>query len=300
LEALVRHDVAPEVLCTLPRDKSERHSDFVDLQPLATQLGVRVLASASSNAPDVMSQLHQLELDHIFVIGWSQICKPDFLAAARSGAIGYHPARLPKNRGRGVIPWTILQGSTETGATIFWMDDGVDSGDIIVQESFEIDPDETARSLYNKHTITLNRMLDRAIPALIEGKADRVPQRHDLATWCAKRTPADGLIDWTDSAHSVWTLIRAVGKPYPGAFSYHQDRKLVIWDAEFVGEAPFWGMPGQVQEVRDDGVLVQCGDRGHIRVQLVEREGGEPTRAHEVMKIHQKLGIDWVKRNFRF
>lgn len=295
LEALVRYGVAPEVLCTLPREKSIRHSDFVDLQPVADRYGIRVLAAPNSNAPEVIAQLHQLQLDHIFVIGWSQICKPEFLAVARSGGIGYHPALLPQNRGRAVIPWTILQGLTRTGGTIFWMDEGVDSGDIIMQDAFDVAPDETARSLYDKHINLLRYMLDQTIPALKVGSATRVPQQHDQATWCAKRTPIDGLIDWKQSAQTVWTLIRAVGQPYPGAFSYWQNRKLVIWEADWIGEAPYWGLPGQVQGIDNEGVLVQCGNRKHIRIKSVEYEGSGAVSAKEVLKLHQKLGIDWVR-----
>jgi len=294
LEALVDHGSAPLVLCTLPTNKAHLHSDFVDLSPLAANYGVPILPTPKSSAAEVLQELRELALDYIFVVGWSQICSPEFLAIPSAGVIGYHPAQLPKNRGRGVLPWTILQGASETGATIFWMNDGVDSGDVLVQHTFPVATDETVRSLYDKHMETLPRMWDEAIPLLLAQQAPRVPQDHLQATWCAKRTPVDGYIDWKDGAHTIWRLIRAVGDPYPGAFTFYQRRRLFVWEASYVGTAPFVGLPGQVQQISSDGVLVQCGDGEHIRLLQVQFEGEARNSPAGLLKMHRKLGIDWL------
>jgi methionyl-tRNA formyltransferase len=282
-------------MCTLPESKSQRHSDFVDLGSLAASHDVPVIRAANSNAPEVLDQLRALELDYVFVIGWSQICKPAFLQLPSRGAIGYHPAPLPENRGRAVIPWTILQGRTETGATLFWMDEGIDSGDVLVQRRFPMTPDETAATLYQKHLDVLELMLDEAIPQLKQGTASRTPQDHRLATYCAKRTPADGLVDWSQSAAYIARFIRAVGDPYPGAFSFYRGRKLVIWEADFVGDAPYCGLPGQVQQFSEGGALVQCGDGKHVRLTTVQHDDGPRIPAHRVLKMHAKLGIDLIE-----
>ena len=292
LDALVRHGVPPEVVCTLPKSKAFRHSDFVDIPAAAEKHNIPVIEAANSNSPDVIAQLRDLQLDHVMVIGWSQICKPEFLALSGRGSIGYHPAPLPENRGRGVIPWTILQNRTETGATMFWMDDGMDTGDILVQETFAVASDETVTTLFDKHMQALDRMLERAVPDLIAGNAPHVPQDHSRATWCAKRTAVDGLIDWNLPAEEVFRLIRAVGRPYPGAFTFDEQRKITVWQARWIGAAPYWGLPGQIQAFKDDGAIVQCGDRKHLLLTEVQIDDQPPTMAQGIFKIHRKLGLN--------
>ena len=292
LEILVKHGVPPLALFTLPLSKSSRHSDYVDLEPVAAKYGVPVLPATNVNKPKILEQIRSLDPDYIFVIGWSQICRQEFLSIPKIGCIGCHPAPIPENRGRGVIPWTILQGCSETGISLFWLDEGADSGDLILQEKFPVAPDETATTLYDKHGYYLEKILNKAVTLLVEGKIPRIPQDHSQATYCAKRTPDDGFIDWNLPAKSIWTLIRAVTKPYPGAFTFYKGNKLVIWSAEYVGEAPYWGLPGQVQALVDQGALVQCGDRKHLLLKTCQLEQGEESNANLLLKNHEKLGID--------
>jgi methionyl-tRNA formyltransferase len=293
LEALAAADLAPAALLTLPLARAARHSDYVDLRPLAGTLGVPVIEITDVNAPPTLSEVRVVSPDMVWVVGWSQICRSELLGIARRGTIGYHPAPLPENRGRAVIPWTILQGRPESGSTLFWMDEGMDSGDILAQERFPVAPNETAASLYDKHMVALRRMIDDVAPRLARGEVPRRAQDHAAASYCAKRTPADGLIDWGNAASRVWTLIRASGRPYPGAFTYHGTRRLIIWRASHVGSAPYHGIPGQVQEMRGDGtVLVQCGDGEHLLIEDVQADGGSPARPGDVLRIHDKLGID--------
>lgn len=285
----------PVTVVTLPPARAARHSDYVDLRPPAEAHGIPVLEAANINAPSVLSQLREMEPDYLFVIGWSQICRSEFLNLPRRGAIGYHPALLPQNRGRAVIPWTILQGLEETGSSLFWLDEGVDSGDLLFQERFPVDPDETAATLYEKHMTALRTAFARTLDALTNGDPPRRPQDSSQATYCARRTASDGLIDWNRPARDVWTLIRAAGDPYPGAFTFHNGEKLVVWEADYAGEGPYWGLPGQVQWIIEDGALVQCGDRRHVVLKTVQREGEPRVQAYETLKNHEKLGIDWVE-----
>ncbi len=295
LKCLAERGTPPAALVTLPLGKAFRHSDFVDLRPLAQQHGVEVIEAANVNKPDILEQLREIAPDYILVIGWSQILKEELFAAAKEDLIGYHPAVIPENRGRAVIPWTILQRKRTAGATLFWLDQGMDTGDILVQDSFPIDEDETAYTLYYKQLELLERMLHDALCHIEAGDPPRIKQDHSQATYCAKRTKNDGLIDWSKSAEEVWTLIRAVTRPYPGAFTFDGDRRLTIWNAELVGEAPYWGKPGQVQAFTDEGALIQCGDGEHILV--TEMQEGDDALKHpsDIFKMHTTLGIDVLK-----
>lgn len=292
LQAMAESGHAPAALLTLPPDRARRHSDYVPLRPLAQSLGVQVIDAPDVNTPEALAAMREVAPHHVLVIGWSQICRDDFLAVPTAGAIGYHPALLPENRGRGVIPWTILQGVRETGGTLFWLDEGMDSGDIAAQERFAVAEDETAATLYARHMDALARMLAWLMPRLAAGTAPRLPQDHSRATFCARRTAADGWIDWTRPADQVWALVRASGDPYPGAFTVQGGEKLVVWEADRVRDGRYWGLPGQVQAMDEGGVLVQCGDRGHVRLRTVQRGDGERVDARKVLRMHEKLGMD--------
>ncbi len=291
LRALVRLGHPPLAVVTLPLAKARRHSDFLDLRPLATDAGVPVLETDQVNAPAVTEALRKLELDHVFVVGWSQIVRPELLRLPKHGCLGFHPGPLPELRGRAVIPWTILLGRRATGTTLFWMDEGVDSGDILAQESFDVASDETAASLNAKHLAALDRMLGEVIPALASSTASRRPQDHTRMSCCARRTPADGLIEWSRTARDVWTLVRAIGDPYPGAFTFTKGRKLVVWSVDLVPEAPYFGIPGQVQALGPDGALVACGN-GFVRLRSVQLDEGPRLPPTEVLAIHERLGLD--------
>lgn len=294
LDALIGSGCPPIAVCTLPLSKAARHSDFVDLRPRAVECGIPVVESSNINDPATLNALRCFEPDYIAVIGWSQICRDDFLRLPKKGCIGYHPALLPENRGRAVIPWTILQRASHTGSTLFWLDHGADSGDILLQRRIEVAPDETARSLYQKHMDALCEMLREALPLLASHSPPRAPQDHRRATYCSKRVAADGLIDWSLPAPDVWTLIRAVGEPYPGAFSFYRRKRVLIWDAELVGDAPYHGVTGQIQTLTADGALVRCGDGRHVLLKVVQTDGGMKLSPIDVFKNHERLGIDWI------
>jgi methionyl-tRNA formyltransferase len=292
LDVLVATEDPPLAVFTLPLGLASRHSDFVDLRPFAAQAQVPVVDCPHVNAPEALAQLRGLELDILFVIGWSQLIGPRLLEAAKWGCIGFHPGPLPELRGRAVIPWTILENRLETAATLFWIDEGTDSGDLIAQERFAVRPDETAQTLMTKHLEVLRRMAVSVMTQIKAGSVPRVPQDHSRASWCARRTPEDGWIDWRRPAREVWTLVRAVGRPYPGAFTTRGTTKMTVWSADLVETVRFIGIPGQVQHIDDTGALVMCGDRALVRLREVEMESGPPVSAREVLKLHQKLGLD--------
>ena len=286
LDALNLAGAPPGLVVTLPAEAASRHSDFVDLTPIAGAGGSAVLHAADVNAPTVIDALRDFEVDLVLVIGWSQICREAFRSVARVGNIGFHPAPLPRMRGRAVIPWTILLGESDTAASLFWLDDGVDSGPILLQEPIAVAADETARTLYAKHTSALARMLPRAVELVRSGRAPRIEQDHSCATYCAKRTPDDGLIDWNAPAQEVLRLVRAVGEPYPGAFTTAAGPKLVVDAAlPFADSDRYVGLIGQVQCHTREGFAVRCGDGRCIHVTAWRQEQGKGRPP-----VHSRLG----------
>lgn len=283
LDALVAAGATPALVITLPREASGRHSDFVDLAAPAYAAGAAVYFATDINAPETVAALQHARPDLTMVIGWSQICRGPFRAVARLGTLGYHPAPLPRFRGRAVIPWTILANESETGSTIFWLDESVDSGPIVAQELFAVAPDETARSLYEKHKRALTRLVPQAVGAVAGNREVGSPQDHALASYCAKRTVEDGLIEWREPAANILRLIRAVGDPYPGAFTFQKGERIVIEAGRpFAPPGKYFGMPGQVQSHTEGGFTVLCGDGSTVEATAWRGLNGKP-------KIHTKL-----------
>jgi methionyl-tRNA formyltransferase len=284
LDALVKAGLPPALVITLPPELAGRHSDYADLSTIAKSAGSAVLFTRDINAPDVIETMRRAEADLCLVIGWSQICKSEFRATARYGNIGFHPAPLPRFRGRAVIPWTILQDEATSGSTLFWLDEGTDSGPILLQTLFPITPEETARSLYSKQVANLAAMLPQAVRLVESGSAPSIPQDQTMASYCARRTPEDGIIDWHQTSRSILRFIRAVGEPYPGAFTFCQGEKLFIDRAVLFSESHrFIGLTGQIQSHTTNGFTVRCGDGNCIEVLLWRwKLGGKP-------RLHCKL-----------
>jgi methionyl-tRNA formyltransferase len=274
-------DWTVSALVTLPPALADRHSDFVDLTDEAREAGARIIHAAEGNSPEMIAQVRAAEPDLLVVIGWSQLCRQELIDIAPQGAIGYHPAPLPHLRGRGVIPWTILLQQPITAGSLFWIDEGVDSGPILAQRFFHVAPDETAESLYARHMEVLEAMLKEVAPALAAGTAPRMPQDERYASWTAKRTPEDGRIDWHLPAADIERLIRAVGRPYPGAFTTAGGERLVIWKAKrWEGAERHAAAPGQVIVQQDGMFVVRCGDGQGLCATEWERPSGRPPRLH--------------------
>ena len=284
LEAFRRSQACDLALVvTLPPEKAVRHSDFVDLSAAAAEAGAELATVDNINRPESLERLRAAEADYLFVIGWSQIFGRELLACFPDRAIGYHPAPLPRMRGRAAIPWTILKQEPISAGTLFWLDEGVDSGRILDQEFFHVAEDETAASLYAKHMDALATMLDRSLEALAAGRERRDVQDESHATWAARRCREDGRIDWSCDADEIDRLVRAVGRPYPGAFTDLEDDPLVIWSsAPSSGGRRHAALPGQIVELADDGsrMLVACGGGTALEVTEWEYDGAARLRLH--------------------
>lgn len=283
LNALIEAGHAPAMVVTLPLDRAGNHSDFYDLGPIAEAHGIALHRTAKSDAPETIAALRDLAPDLILIIGWSQLVGAEFRALAPMGVLGFHPAALPKMRGRAVIPWHILSGQTEGGATLFWIDEGTDSGDIAAQAVFSIDPDQiTARALYDRAVGEMVALLPPLMDRLAAGERPATVQDSAKATICARRRPEDGHIDWTLPAAEIERLIRAVGPPYPGAQCAGTRGTITVTAARLHPQpGRYIGLLGQVQDIADGVITVMCGDGACI--DLTEWEGPAPTK-HAMLK----------------
>lgn len=285
LEAICTADQKPRLVVTLPPELARRHSDYADLVPLATRHGVPIHLTANINAPETLARIAATEPDIVLVIGWSQIAAEEFRALPRLGCLGFHPANLPRLRGRAVIPWAILLGERQMGSSLFWIDAGIDSGDIASQTLFSVDSNlVTARELYDRHLKSLAEMLPDLLKRIATGDLPRVPQNEAAASFCSRRRPEDGRIDWSASAATIHRLIRAVGPPYPGAFTEDENgnRLTLVAVRHTPREHYFIGLPGQVQATDAHSFTVCCGDGRCI--DILDWTGADaPPRLHTML-----------------
>lgn len=219
-----------DLLVTLSDDQSAAKSGRIYLDELAERHSVPLLKVRNVNEPTVLDAVHEAELDWLFIIGWSQIAKPDLLAAPLRGVVGMHPTLLPHGRGRASIPWAILKSLPKTGVTLFKLDEGVDTGPIIAQKEIPLAHDETATTLYSKTEIAHVDLIQAAWPLLKEDAVTVVPQDESMATTWPARRPEDGrIVSSHMSTRDVDLLVRATTRPYPGAFVDEQCDRIRIW-----------------------------------------------------------------------
>ncbi len=214
------------------------------------------------------------------VCGVSELIPSELLTLPALGFIGMHPTLLPQGRGRAPIPWAIILDLEGTGVTWFYADPGVDTGDILAQQHVPILDSDTASTLGARTDEIAAQLLCKSLPLLAASRAHRIKQGEtDVTTW-PRRRPEDGVIDWTRDARGLYNWIRALTHPYPGAFTFQQDRKLFIWSAERA-TLPLAGAPGEVLAVDDHGAIVATG-KGLLnltRVQWNDKAEGSPLDA---------------------
>jgi len=207
---------------------------FRSVAALATQAGVPVFTPASLADPEWESLIcDRLRPDLICSLYYRHLIPTRLFRTAGLGAVNLHGSLLPKYRGRAPVNWAVLHGETRTGATLHHMTGRADAGDIVDQEAVPIGPRDTAGEVMAKVAEAAVRVLDRQFDNLVRGTAPRHTQDEALATCFGRRTPEDGRIDWVWPTSRIFNLVRAVTRPYPGAFADWPDgRRLIVWWAE--------------------------------------------------------------------
>jgi methionyl-tRNA formyltransferase len=218
-----------ELAATLHDHLAPKKSGRVHIDAFCSRNDIDLIRIANVNEPVVIDAVLAKQIDWLFVIGWSQIARKQLLDAPALGALGIHPTLLPEGRGRAPIPWAILKGLERTGVTLFRLDEGVDTGDILAQEVLPIAPDETATSLYERVRLAHETLIERIWPSLIAGNVESQPQDETLASQWPGRTHEDGRITAEMGCRAVDRLVRATTRPYPGAFFDSTSKRYRIW-----------------------------------------------------------------------
>ncbi len=242
---------------------------FESVAELAARENIPVYAPEDINHPLWVQKIRDLAPRMIFSFYYRNLVRTPILDIPSQGCLNLHGSLLPKYRGKCPINWVLVNGEKETGVTLHHMTTRPDDGDIVGQIKIEIDEDDTAHSLHSKAATAAAEMLDEILPELRTGKAPRIPQEQSLASYFGGRTPADGEIDWDMPAFKVRNLVRAVTRPFPGAFSHMGDRKCFFWAVTEVSREEE-AKPGTVLSL--DPLVVACG-KGALKLEAGQRDG---------------------------
>lgn len=257
LEALI--ESGADVVGVLTKQASSFNADFSDLTRMAQDHSIPTYYTKDINGSDSIQWCRSRFPDVLYCFGWPFLLKKEILDLAPQGVVGYHPAALPKNRGRHPIIWALALGLRETASTFFLMDEGADSGDILSQRGIEISRDDNAQTLYEKLTVAAIEQLVDLTHQLKQNDIVRIKQNDAEANLWRKRTKKDGEIDWRMSAEAIYNLVRSLTHPYVGAHCLHEGEEVKVWDSEIADEGTGNLEPGKVL-MADPYIIVKCGD----------------------------------------
>ena len=274
LEAAAESGAEIVAVVTLPGPIDPNRSGQCSFDEVAARHGAVLVQTADVNAESTLDAIRALDPELIFVVGWSQLVREPFIALAGEGVFGIHPTLLPRHRGRAPIPWAILSGLARTGVTLFEiLDASADSGAIVGQVAVDIASDETAATLFARIADAHVELIRVCVPQLLARTAPRIPQDARRASSWPKRVPADGIIDWETRAPYLYDWVRAQTRPYPGAFTFLGDDKVVVWRARPV-ELDDAAPAGTIVATRPEGPVVACG-QGGLLLEEIETGAGE-------------------------
>lgn len=281
LRHLLQNGIKLEAVITLHPELAAQKSGAEDYSALCREHAVPLHFVRNINDADALQILRSLALDLLFVIGWTQILRAAALQTAKLGAVGAHASLLPHNRGRAPINWALIKGEKQTGNSLMWLADGVDTGNIIEQTVFAITPYDTCATLYQRVAESNRDMIWRLLVRLQAGERPGTPQPHTDEPSLPGRKPEDGLINWQGNGAQIYNFIRALTRPYPGAFSWLENERWRIWKAAVLPGAAYHAAQageilGSVFNPEDAacGQTVAC-EHGAIILLEIENDRGE-------------------------
>ena len=290
LSVLLRHGVEVPLVVT-HQDNPAEAIWFDSVAALAQQNGIAVITPDDPNAAEIVEQVTAAQPDFLFSFYYRNMLKATLLGVPKRGCYNLHGSLLPKYRGRVPVNWAIIHGETETGATLHAMTEKPDNGAIVAQQAVAIAINDTAEDVFAKVTGAAERALDKALPALIAGTAKHTPQDLSKGRYYGGRKPEDGRIDFSWGGGRVHNFVRALTRPYPGAFADITTaagiKRIVIWATRLEPlrdkglKASASGKP-LAPTLSEEGtnVILRCPDGVRVILTDVEADGVAVTAAN--------------------
>ncbi len=278
---------------TFTDELAAKMSGSVSFDDITEQHGIPLFKVKSTNTPETAARIRDFAPDVVFVTGWTRLVSSEIINIPKYGCIGMHASLLPRYRGRAPVNWAIINNERVTGNSTILLDDGVDTGKVLAQQSIVISTADTCGTLYDKVAWAGRKMIGEILQSLSASEIPGIPQDEREATVMPKRTPDDGIIDWSRSALELFNWVRALTHPYPGAFTFLQEGRLFIWE---VRVAHFSEATNGVSDSKDvspgtvvstsDGIAVLTGGMELVTIHRLSLEGEPEMTWQEFVKGH--------------
>lgn len=279
LEKLI--SLKADIVGVLTKRKSSFNHDFADLSDICRKNDIPCEYVKDINLAENVKRIKELKPDIIFCFGFSQLLKEEILNIAPMGILGFHPAKLPQNRGRHPVTWALVLGLDKTASTFFFLKEGTDDGDILSQKEIQINYEDNARTLYDKVVAVALEQIEEFLFKLQNKEFHTVPQEHSQANYWRKRGREDGKIDFRMTSTAIYNLVRGLTRPYVGSHIIYEGRQIKIWAVEEVKLDLNNIEYGKVLDVKGNRVLVRCG---HNAILLTEHEFDKLPEAGEYLR----------------
>ncbi len=241
----------------------------------------KILQPEDIKDPNFIESIKMLSPELIVVVAYGKILPRELLELPKYGAINLHASLLPKYRGPAPINWALINGEEKTGVTTIFMEEKVDSGDIILRREVRIEDRDNAETLGKRLALIGAELLIESINLIKSGEVRRIPQNHELATYAPALKKSDGLIDWSLPNRRIFNMIRGMN-PWPSAFTYLNGSILKIYEARTSeGE----GLPGEIIGITDEGIEVATG-KGSLILTEIQLENRKRMKAKDFLRGH--------------
>ena len=269
-------------LITIDEEKGNKFSvaDYCDLRSIAKRNNINVYRSKtySLKNKDDINYIKKLNIDIAFVIGWQRIIPGEILDSMSIGSFGMHGSSmdLPLGRGRSPMNWSLIEGRNVFYTNLFKYDSGVDSGDILDKFRFDISEKDTSETLHFKNTLAMKFLIEKNLDSLLNKNFQLQKQKNIPPTYYPKRTPDDSLIDWNANINDLDRFIRAVTKPFNGAFTFLNNEKIIIYTAQ-IFDSSYFGLEdkknGEIVIIFPNGKFIVKCNSGLLLVTDYDKNG---------------------------
>lgn len=249
-----------EVIGVIGRKESKFNSDFHDLVKYSKKKKIKSIYTNDINSLKILKWVKKRKPDIIFCIGWSQLLKKKILKTASLGVIGYHPSDLPKNRGRHPIIWSIALGLKKVGSCFFFMKSRADAGNVISKKLIKIKKNYDSNLVYKKLIKVGRKQIREILLKIRTKKLKSFLQKNSTSNYWRRRSELDGRIDWRMDAENINNLIKALAKPYPGAYFLFKEKKIRVWKSRVVKSNKKNYEPGKIIRLKKN-LVIKCGNK---------------------------------------
>lgn len=255
------------------------------IKELAIKHNIPVFQPERVRTTEFIETIRSIAPDLIIVIAFGQILPKEILDIPSYGCINVHGSLLPKYRGAAPIQWAIINGEKTTGVTTMFMDEGMDTGDMILKKEVTIESDDTAGNLHDKMSTAGAELLKETLDELIRGTLKREKQNEEEATYAPMLKKEMGLIDWSEDSDKIINLIRGLS-PWPSAYTFYKDQMIKIWKAKNYDKVYKNGSIGEIMEIiKDKGLIVKTGNTSILIIEIQSPSGKRMT-VEEYLRGH--------------